>query len=110
MTLCSITVSVWGIGQALKATPRKEQKILASVYAVLIVFAFTRVAVDQVQNLRDWENNGFPVAGNPGDADFQGIDVGPANQNVIDGGPVLPELAAFYDQPRYKPGEEPIRP
>jgi len=101
---------VWGIGQALKATPRKEQKILASVYAVLIVFAFTRVAVDQVQNLRDWENNGFPVAGNPGDADFQGIDVGPANQNVIDGGPVLPELAAFYDQPRYKPGEEPIRP
>lgn len=101
---------VWGVGQALKATPRKEQRILASVYAILIVFAFTRVAVDQVQNLRDWENNGFPVAGNPGDADFQGIDVGPANQNVLDGGPVLPELAAFYGQPRYKPGEEPIRP
>ena len=101
---------VWGIGQALKSTPRKEQKILASIYAILIVFAFTRVAVDQLQNLRDWENNGFPVAGNPGDADFQGIDVGPANQNVIDGGPVLAELAEFYDQPRYKSGEEPSQP
>ncbi|MCF8531168.1 MAG: glycosyltransferase family 39 protein [Candidatus Nanopelagicales bacterium] len=101
---------VWGIGQALKATPRKEQKILASIYTILILFAFTRVAVDQVQKLSDWENNGFPVAGNPGDEDFQQIDVGPANQNVIDGGPVLPELAAFYDQPRYGGGEDPNQP
>lgn len=101
---------VWGIGLALKATAGKEQKILATIYAIAIILGFTRAAVDQVQSLRDWENNGFPIAGNPGDADVQQIDVGPANQNVLEGGPVRPELSVFYNVPRFKPGEEPAQP
>ena len=36
------------------------------------------------------------------------MDVAVANQNVIDGGPVLPEFTVIYDGPRYGPGEDPL--
>lgn len=101
---------VWGVGQALKACPVSPQRVLSGIFAVLILFASGRAALAQVEKLRDWENNGFPVAGNPGDAIFQGIDVGPANQNVIEGGPVWPELTSIYDEPKYGPGEDPTQP
>jgi hypothetical protein len=101
---------VWGIGQALKATPRKEQRILASIFGFIILLGAGRAVIQQVDSLQDWENNGFPAAGNPGDAAFHGIDVGPANQNVIDGGPVLSELTVIYKEPRYGGGEDPTQP
>lgn len=98
---------VWGVGLALKATPQMPKRILTVSFAVLILFATGRATVQQVERLQDWENNGFPSAGRPGDTEFHGIDVGPANQNVSEGGPVLPELTVIYDQPRFSRGEEP---
>lgn len=98
---------VWGVGVALKASPQMPKRILSGIFAVLILFASGRAAIQQVENLRDWESHGFPAAGKPGDAEFQGIDVGPANQNVLEGGPVWPEFTVIYDQPKYGPGEAP---
>ena len=101
---------VWGVGLALKASPQTPKRILSGIFAILILFGAGRATAQQVENLLDWENNGFPAAGNPGDAAFHGIDVGPANQNVSEGGPVWPELTVFYDQPKYGPGEDPNSP
>ena len=101
---------VWAVGEALKRIPKKPQAILAVIYAVIIIIPTTRATVNQVESLRDWENNGFPVAGNPGDSANPYIDVGPANQNVIEGGPVWPELTSIYDGPKYGPGEDPTQP
>jgi hypothetical protein len=101
---------VWGVGVALKASPQTPKRILSGIFAIVILFGAGRATIQQVENLMDWENNGFPAAGNPGDAAFHGIDVGPANQNVSEGGPVWPELTAIYDQPKYGPGEDPNSP
>ena len=101
---------VWGVGLALKACPASPKRVLSIIFTVLIVLGASRAALHQIESLRDWENNGYPAAGNPGDAAFHGIDVGPANQNVIDGGPVLPELTVIYNEPRYGEGEDPNQP
>ena len=101
---------VWGVGLALKASPQTPRRILAAAFALLILFAAGRAGVQQVERLQDWENNGYPAAGRPGDLEYQGIDVGPANQNVSEGGPVRPEFTAIYDQPKFNPDEEPVGP
>lgn len=101
---------VWGVGLALKASPQTPKRLLSGAFAVLILFAAGRAGVQQVERLQDWENNGYPAAGRPGDLEYQGIDVGPANQNVAEGGPVRPEFTAIYDQPKFNPDEEPVAP
>jgi len=103
-----ITIAVvWMLSSALLANPRRYKSGVAALFALGITLAAGRATVNQVDSLRDWENKGYPVAGNPGDGAFQGIDVGPTNQNVIDGGPVRPEFTVIYDEPRYGPGEDP---
>ena len=103
-----ITVAVvWMLGSALLANPRRYKSAIAAIFAIGIGLGAARATVNQIDALRDWENNGYPVAGNPGDGAFQGIEVGPANQNAIDGGPVRPEFTVIYNSPRYGPGEDP---
>lgn len=101
---------VWGVGLALKNCPSAPKRVLSAIFAVLILVVAGRAGAQQVERLLDWENNGYPAAGNPGAAEFHGIDVGPANQNVTDGGSVWPQFADLYDEPRYAPGEEPRSP
>jgi hypothetical protein len=98
---------VWLLGSALLANPRKYATLATGVFALAVVLAAGRATLNQVSSLRDWENNGYPIAGNPGDGLYQGIEVEKANQNAIDGGPVRPEFTDFYDAPRYGPGEDP---
>jgi hypothetical protein len=103
-----ITVAVvWMLGSALLANPRRYKNAIAAIFAIGISLSAARATISQVESLRDWENNGYPLAGNPGDGAFQGIEVGPANQNVIDGGAVRREFTLFYNSPRFKPGEDP---
>jgi hypothetical protein len=103
-----ITIAVvWLLGSALLANPRRYKTAIAALFALGITLGAGRATINQIDSLRDWENNGYPVAGNPGDGAFRGIEVGPANQNVIDGGPVRPEFTVIYDEPRYGPGEDP---
>ncbi len=103
-----ITVAVvWMLGSALLANPRRYKTAIAALFAIGITLAAARATVNQINSLRDWESHGFPVPGKPEDAVFHQIDVGPANQNAIDGGPVRPEFTVIYDSPRYGPGEDP---
>lgn len=101
---------VWAVSEALKNTPAKPQKFLAAIYAILIILPTSRATVTQIESLRDWENNGFPIAGYPGDAANPFVEIEKANQNVIQGGPVWPSLTSIYDEPRYGPGEDPRTP
>jgi hypothetical protein len=104
-----ITVAVvWLVGSALLANPTRFRGAIAAIFALGIALAAGRATVNQVESLRDWENNGYPIAGNPGDQVIQGVLVGPANQNAIDGGPVHPEFTEIYDSPKYGPGEDPL--
>ena len=98
---------VWAVGQALKITHGSKKNVLAALYALTVVLAFGRAAVHQIESISDWETHGYPAAGKPGDVEYQLIDVGPANQNVADGGPVRPEFTQIYDEPRYGAGEDP---
>jgi len=103
-----ITVAIiWMLGSAVRANPRRYKTALSALFAVAIALVASRATINQIDSLRDWENNGYPIEGKPGDAEFQNIDVGPANHNVLDGGPVLEILTKIYDVPRYGPGEEP---
>lgn len=103
-----ITVAVvWMLGSALLANPRRYKSAIAAIFAIGISLGAARATISQVESLRDWENNGYPLAGNPGDEAFLGIEVGPANQNVVDGGAVRPRFTMFYNSPRYGPGEDP---
>ncbi len=103
-----ITVAVvWMLGNALLANPRRYKTAIAALFAIGITLAAARATVNQINSLLDWETHGYPVAGKPEDAVFYQMDVGPANQNAIDGGPVRPEFTVIYDSPRYGPGEDP---
>ncbi len=103
-----ITVAVvWMLGSALLANPRRYKTAIAALLALGIAAGTARATVNQINSLRDWETHGFPVAGKPEDAVFHQIDVGPSNQNAIDGGAVRPEFTVIYDSPRYGPGEDP---
>jgi hypothetical protein len=103
-----ITVAVvWLLGSALLANPRRYKGTIAAIFAVGISLGAARATISQVDSLRDWANNGYPLTGNPGDGAFLGIEVGPANQNVVDGGAVRPGFTVFYNSPRYGPGEDP---
>jgi hypothetical protein len=103
-----ITVAVvWMLGSALLANPRRYKGTFAAIFTLGISLGAARATISQVDSLRDWENNGYPLAGNPGDGAFLGIEVGPANQNAVDGGPVRPGFTVFYNSPRYGPGEDP---
>jgi len=103
-----ITVAIiWMLASAVRANPHKYKTALSVFFAVAIALVASRATINQIDSLRDWGNNGYPIEGKPGDAQFQIIDVGPANQNVLDGGPVRPEFTVIYDEPRYGPGEDP---
>jgi hypothetical protein len=104
-----ITVAVvWMLGSALLANPRRYKSTISAIFAVGISLGAARATISQLESLRDWENNGYPLEGNPGDGAFIGIEVGPANQNVVDGGAVRPGFTVFYNSPRYVPGEDPV--
>jgi len=104
-----ITVAVvWILASALLANPKRYKVAVSTLFAIGIALGAGRATVNQIDSLADWENNGYPVEGNPGDQGFQGMDVAAANQNVIDGGPVLPEFTVIYDSPKYGPGEDPL--
>lgn len=104
-----ITVAVvWMLAGALLANPKRYKVAVAAVFAIGIALGAGRATVNQIDSLQDWENNGYPVEGNPGDQGFQGMDIAAANQNVIDGGAVRPEFTVIYDGPRYGPGEDPL--
>ena len=103
-----ITVAIiWMLASAVRANPHKYKTALSVFFAVAIALVASRATINQIDSLRDWGNNGYPIEGKPGDAQFQIIDVGPANQNVLDGGPILEIFTKIYDIPRYGPGEEP---
>jgi len=104
-----ITVAVvWMMAGALLANPKRYKVAVAALIAIGVLAAAGRASINQVDNLQDWENNGYPVEGNPGDQGFRGMDVAAANQNVIDGGAVRPEFTVIYEEPRYGPGEDPV--
>ena len=104
-----ITVAVvWMLASALLANPKRYKVAVSTLFAIGVLAAAGRASINQVDSLADWENNGYPVEGNPGDQGFRGMDVAAANQNVIDGGAVRPEFTVIYDGPRYGPGEDPL--
>lgn len=105
-----ITVAaVWAIGSALAAIPRSKKLAHTAIFGVVILLLAGRATVSQVHNLMDWENNGFPMAGKPGEAIFSQINVGLANENAFTGGPVSSVFTEIYDSPRHAPGEEPLQ-
>jgi hypothetical protein len=103
-----ITVAVvWIVSAALRENPSRSRMVLTSIFILMITIAAARSTINQVNYLADWENNGYPIDGKPGDREFLKIDVGPANQNVLNGGPVSEIFTEIYDEPRYGVGEEP---
>ena len=102
-----ITVAVvWMLAGALLANPKRFKVAVYTLFAISVLAAAGRAGINQVDSLQDWENNGYPVEGKPGDQGLQGMDIATANQNVIDGGAVRPEFTVIYDGPRYGPGED----
>lgn len=104
-----ITVAVvWMLAGALLANPKRYKVAVSTLFAIGVLAAAGRASINQVDSLHDWENNGYPVEGKPGDQGFQGMDIATANQNVIGGGAVRPEFTVIYNGPRYGPGEDPL--
>jgi hypothetical protein len=98
---------IWLLAMTIAAIRRPAKTILAVVLLIAVAFGAARAAISQIHQIADWAATGIPGSdAKPGTGNaFQ--EVAPANQNVLEGGPVWPELATIYDRSRILPNEIP---
>ena len=98
---------IWLLAVSLSVIKRPAQTILTAVLFLSVCLVAARAAISQVRQLVDWTATGIPGSdAKPGTGNAF-AEVAPANQNVLEGGPIWPELASIYDESRILPNEIP---
>ena len=104
--IMTITV-IWLLAAALVAIRNPAKTILTTIMLVSVCLAAGRALIVQINAMSDWSSAQTPVSDISIETDNAFDLVGPANENVRRGGPVLREFARIYDQPHFAPNETP---